>query len=165
MIGFASASRLHSNDNHSFHTTSSAHTNLHIRSIDTESILVFLPMSKSKAKRKQQGSQPGGGPVAKKLKTDPQVTVTVTVTPKLVNTLVPEEDLEITVDTLRILAEHPSLIKSKACKDLRTAAFEFRKACTTGFNAAGSSRSRDIFPQPSKRNIERCVCIPVGTPN
>lgn len=102
-------------------------------------------MAKSKAKRKQQSLQLGGGPEAKKLKTDPQVTLTVTVTPKLLNTVVPEEDLEITVDTLRALAEHPSLIKSKACKDLRTAAFEFRKACTTGFNAAGSSRSRDIL--------------------
>lgn len=70
-----------------------------------------------------------------------QLTVTVTLNhPRSLNTVVPEEDLEITVDTLRTLAENPGLIKSKACKDLRTAVFEFRKACTTGFNAAGSSR-------------------------
>lgn len=99
-------------------------------------------MSKSKGKRKQQSLQLVGGSAAKKLKTE-QVTVTVTVTPQSLGTVVPEEDLEITVDTLRALAENPSLIKSKGCKDLRTAVFDFRKACTTGFNAAGSSRSPD----------------------
>lgn len=97
-------------------------------------------MAKSKGKRKQQSLQLADGLAAKKLKTE-QVTVTVTVNqPRSLNTVVPEEDLDITVDTLRTLAENPSLIKSKACKDLRTAVFDFRKACTTGFNAAGSSR-------------------------
>lgn len=97
-------------------------------------------MAKSKGKRKQQSLQLADGLAAKKLKTE-QMTVTVTVNhPTSLNTVVPEEDLDITVDTLRALAENPSLIKSKACKDLRTAVFDFRKACTTGFNAAGSSR-------------------------
>ncbi|EME81423.1 uncharacterized protein MYCFIDRAFT_81477 [Pseudocercospora fijiensis CIRAD86] len=50
--------------------------------------------------------------------------------------VVAPEDVEIVVETLQTLAEHPSIIKSKACKDLRTAVFEFRKACTTGVNAA-----------------------------
>ncbi|KUI73943.1 Prolyl 4-hydroxylase 1 [Cytospora mali] len=92
-------------------------------------------MAKSKVKRKQQSYQLVDGSAAKKLKTE-QMTLTVTVTPRSLNTVVPEEDLEITVDTLKALAENPSLIKSKACKDLRTAVFDFRKACTTGFNAA-----------------------------
>lgn len=93
-------------------------------------------MAKSKGKRKQQSVQLGDGLAAKKIKTE-QLTVTVTLNhPRSLNTVVPEEDLEITVDTLRTLAENPGLIKSKACKDLRTAVFEFRKACTTGFNAA-----------------------------
>ena len=55
--------------------------------------------------------------------------------------VVAPEDVEIVVETLQTLAEHPSIIKSKACKDLRTAVFEFRKACTTGVNAAGKHGS------------------------
>lgn len=55
--------------------------------------------------------------------------------------VVAPEDVEIVVETLQTLAEHASIIKSKACKDLRTAVFEFRKACTTGVNAAGKYRN------------------------
>lgn len=102
-------------------------------------------MSKSKQKRKQQGQQQQLGAV-KKVKTEHSAATTTPVLPtvgaafepKFLRTVVPEEDLEITVETLRALVENPGLIKSKACKDLRTAVFEFRKACTTGFNAAGS---------------------------
>lgn len=109
-------------------------------------------MSKSKQKRKQQSQQQQqqlGG--VKRIKTgqSPATTTTTPVLPtvgaaspfepKFLSTVVPEEDLEITVETLRALVENPGLIKSKACKDLRTAVFEFRKACTTGFNAAGLS--------------------------
>lgn len=98
-------------------------------------------MSKSKQKRKQQGQQLQQPGAVKKVKTEQPVLSTVgaaSFEPKFLSTVVPEEDLEITVDTLRALVENPGLIKSKACKDLRTAVFEFRKACTTGFNAAGS---------------------------
>ncbi|KAL1858053.1 hypothetical protein Daus18300_010165 [Diaporthe australafricana] len=103
-------------------------------------------MSKSKQKRKQQNQQQQVATV-KKIKTDhgsaastPVLpTVGATFEPKFLNTVVPEEDLEVTVDTLRTLVENPSLIKSKACKDLRTAVFEFRNACTTGFNAAADA--------------------------
>lgn len=49
------------------------------------------------------------------------------------------DDLDIAIDTLKTLAENPSVIKSKACKDLRTAVYDFRQACTTGFNAAGDT--------------------------
>lgn len=105
-------------------------------------------MSKSKQKRKQQSQQQQLGAV-KKIKTGQSSAAPVLPTvgaaapafePKLLSTVVPEEDLEITVETLRALVENPGLIKSKACKDLRTAVFEFRKACTTGFNAAGALR-------------------------
>lgn len=92
-------------------------------------------MAKSKAKRKQQASQATNGVVAKKMKMEPAAAVTLTGStyePKLLQTLVPDEDLEIAVDTLRALADNPSLIKSKACKDLRAAVFEFKQACTTG---------------------------------
>lgn len=105
-------------------------------------------MSKSKQKRKQQSQQQQQHGAVKKLKTEQSAATPVLPTvgaaapaafePKFLSTVVPEEDLEITVDTLRALVENPGLIKSKACKDLRTAVFEFRKACTTGFNAAGA---------------------------
>lgn len=54
--------------------------------------------------------------------------------PKSLGAVVSGEELEITVDTLQTLAKHPSVIKSKGCKDLRAAVYDFRQACTTGVN-------------------------------
>lgn len=103
-------------------------------------------MSKSKQKRKQASSQGGAnGSVAKKPKTtDTPATLTLTGSsspyePKLLQTVVSEEELDITVDTLRTLAANPSLIKSKACKDLRAAVFDFKQASTTGALAASDA--------------------------
>lgn len=56
-----------------------------------------------------------------------------------IETVVPAEDLEIAAETLEALSQHPSLIKSKACKDLRTAVYNFRQASTTGMIAAEKS--------------------------
>lgn len=50
------------------------------------------------------------------------------------------EEMEIAVETLQSLTEHPALIKSKACKDLRAAVYNFRQASTTGMAAAGTLR-------------------------
>jgi hypothetical protein len=61
--------------------------------------------------------------------------------PTNVNSLVSSEEIEVTVETLQSLTEYPALIKSKACKDLRTAVFDFRQACTTGMNSAGEYRA------------------------
>jgi hypothetical protein len=58
------------------------------------------------------------------------------VEPKSLQTLISDEELETTIDTLTLLADYPSIIKSKACKDLRVAVWEFRQACTTGVNSA-----------------------------
>lgn len=55
--------------------------------------------------------------------------------PTTMASVVPAEDVEITLETLQALAAHPSVIKSKSCKDLRTAVFNFSQACTTGRNA------------------------------
>lgn len=55
-----------------------------------------------------------------------------------IHAVVAPEDVEIAVETLEALAEHPGVIKSKACKDLRTAVFAFKQACTTGVNAIGT---------------------------
>lgn len=102
-------------------------------------------MAKSKAKRKLQASQVANGSVAKKLKADPAAVVGAAITltgtayePKLLHTVVPDEDLEITVDTLRALADNPGLIKSRACRDLRAAVFDFKQASTTGAIAASA---------------------------
>ncbi|KAH8805957.1 hypothetical protein F5884DRAFT_466601 [Xylogone sp. PMI_703] len=107
-------------------------------------------MSKSKNKRRQQTQQTNNA--AKKAKISPIVPhrngagadgdadaspdQAPLLQVKTLHTLIPADDLDITIDTLNILAGNPSLIKSKACKDLRTAVYDFRNACTTGFNAS-----------------------------
>jgi hypothetical protein len=98
-------------------------------------------MTKSKQKRKQQGGTPEGP--SKKLKTPPTITPPPeksAVEPKTIQSIgLEQDDLDIAIDTLNTLAENPAVIKSKACKDLRTAVYEFRQACTTGFNASSLS--------------------------
>lgn len=59
--------------------------------------------------------------------------------PSSVHSVISPEEIEVTVETLQTLSGHPTLIKSKACKDLRTAVYDFRQACTTGLNSAGES--------------------------
>ncbi|KAB8556590.1 hypothetical protein FH972_025627 [Carpinus fangiana] len=59
--------------------------------------------------------------------------------PKNLQTLVDEDELEITIDTLNLLSEYPGLIKSKTCKDLRVAVYNFRQACTTGVNTSADT--------------------------
>lgn len=94
-------------------------------------------MAKLKGKRKQQGVQDGAP--AKKLKTAAIVTPPPDIgEPKTIQSIgLEQEDLDLAIDTLTTLAEYPIVIKSKACKDLRTAVYEFRQACTTGFNSTG----------------------------
>jgi hypothetical protein len=57
--------------------------------------------------------------------------------PSNVHSVVSYEEIEVSVETLQALTAYPNLIKSKACKDLRTAVYGFRQACTTGLNSAG----------------------------
>jgi hypothetical protein len=96
-------------------------------------------MTKSKNKRKQ-GALPIGAPL-KKIKSGPTVTPPPERPTGELKTIqsvgLEDDDLDIAIDTLNALTQNPSVIKSKACKELRTAVYEFRKACTTGFNAAG----------------------------
>lgn len=95
-------------------------------------------MAKSKAKRKQQILPAEQS--SKKAKTSSIITPPPENSsgPKtLHDLLIVEEDIEISVDTLNTLAQNPAVIKSKACKELRSAVFDFRNACTTGFNASG----------------------------
>ncbi|KND92854.1 hypothetical protein TOPH_02899 [Tolypocladium ophioglossoides CBS 100239] len=56
--------------------------------------------------------------------------------PKSLQTVISEEELDVTIETLTTLAQYPSLTKSKACKNIRVAVYEFRQSCTTGVSAA-----------------------------
>ncbi|KAG9245938.1 hypothetical protein BJ878DRAFT_323353 [Calycina marina] len=95
-------------------------------------------MSKSKGKRKTQELQTGTA--AKKAKLAVVTPPTDLTDAKTIGSIGLEEaDLEITVDTLNSLAQQPSVMKSKACKGLRTAVYDFRQACTTGLSAGGDS--------------------------
>jgi hypothetical protein len=58
------------------------------------------------------------------------------VEPKSLQTVVSDDELEITIETLQLLSQYPNLIKSKACKDLRVAVYDFKQACTTGMNTS-----------------------------
>lgn len=66
--------------------------------------------------------------------------------PKSLQTVISDEELEITIDTLATLAKYPNLTKSKLCKDLRVAVYDFRQSCTTGVNAAGRFSHRRTKP-------------------
>lgn len=67
----------------------------------------------------------------------PPATTTTSTTPTNAYAVISPEEIDVTVETLQTLAEHPALIKSKACKELRTAVYAFRQASTTGLIAAG----------------------------
>lgn len=67
--------------------------------------------------------------------------------PANVHSVISSEEIEVAVETLQTLAEHPVLIKSKACKDLRTAVYGFRQACTTGLNSAGNDIESSFLRQ------------------
>jgi hypothetical protein len=56
--------------------------------------------------------------------------------PKSLHTLISEEELEVTIETLQTLSKYPSVMKSKACKDLRVAVYDFKQACTIGVNTS-----------------------------
>lgn len=103
-------------------------------------------MAKSKAaakrKRNTQASTPNKLQKACGIATPPldhEATATAAVAtaePRSAQAVISPEELEITIETLQTLAQYPALIKSKACKDLRVAVYDFRQACTTGVNTA-----------------------------
>ncbi|KAJ5205128.1 Prolyl 4-hydroxylase alpha subunit [Penicillium cf. griseofulvum] len=94
-------------------------------------------MAKSKAAKRKRNAQvdlPQKLPKAVPNLTPPPDGITVESTH--LNAVVSDEELDITIETLAALAQYPSLTKSKACKDLRVAVYDFRQACTTGVNTA-----------------------------
>ena len=101
-------------------------------------LLLQTTMAKSKAAKRKRNAQidlPQKQAKASSTLTPPPDGTTLE--PKHLNTIVSDEELDITVETLTALAQYPNLTKSKACKDLRVAVYDFRQACTTGVNNAG----------------------------
>lgn len=120
-----------------------------------------MPKSK-KPKNKQQRLDPlAGKKTSGPLMPAPSPPKIVDADPKNLDTLIPAEDLDITVDTLQLLAEYPSLIKLKVCKDLRVAVFNFRQAATTGLNSAGSLTL--TFSIEVEKLISSSICQPNST--
>ena len=95
-------------------------------------------MAQSKAakrKRKAQAEQPKK--LAKIASADAAQPAAEALEPKSLQTVISEEELEITIDTLKTLSQYPNLTKSKTCKDIRVAVYDFRQSCNTGVNSAG----------------------------
>ena len=105
-------------------------------------------MAKTNNNKKRKSNAPPAGQLPNKLAKNvttitppPENDDATSVEPRSIQTVISEEELEITVDTLNTLAKYPGLIKSKQCKDLRVAVYDFRQACQTGVNTA-----RESFP-------------------
>ncbi|KAK2008069.1 prolyl 4-hydroxylase [Colletotrichum eremochloae] len=100
-------------------------------------------MTKSKAKKRKQIAQ---AELPRKVpKTATNTTITppdsgddnaAALEPKSIQTVISDEELDIAVETLNTLAKYPNLIKSKQCRDLRVAVYEFRQNCASGLNNA-----------------------------
>ena len=74
------------------------------------------------------------------------------------HTVISPDEIELAVETLETLSKHPAIIKSKVCKELRTAVFDFRQACTTGINSAGDYES-SVFKLFNTNYSQRRVAI------
>ncbi|KAI0436137.1 prolyl 4-hydroxylase [Xylaria telfairii] len=68
--------------------------------------------------------------------------------------VISEEEIAITVETLDSLAQHPALIKSKACRNLRTAVYGFKQACTTGMNTIGEDAETNLTSRVSAALVD-----------
>src|SRR5436190_8721815 len=99
--------------------------------------------AKRKLEREAQSNRPNKKSTTTKtlpLSPSPDASSTDRSDPKSLATVVSEEEMEITIEALDALAQHPTLIKTKACRNLRTAVYGFRQACTTGVNTIGKDR-------------------------
>lgn len=92
-------------------------------------------MAKSKNKRKQPDASISAVPKRQKAGQEPITPPPDNHAKTIASVGLCDEDIELAIDTLNTLAANPAVIKTKACKDLRTTVYEFSKACTTGLNA------------------------------
>lgn len=104
-------------------------------------------MAKSKSKKRKQNAQADIPRKAPKTAT-PTITpppdsddAGTPLEPKSLQTVVSDEELDITIETLNTLAQYPNLIKSKPCRDIRVAVYDFRQACASGVNSARTLQS------------------------
>ena len=98
-------------------------------------------MAQSKAakrKRKAQADADASNKAGKAAKTSATAAATTPLEPETLQAVISNEELDITIETLATLAQHPSLTKAKPCKKLRAAVYDFRQSCTTGVNAASA---------------------------
>jgi hypothetical protein len=125
-------------------TSSSAHGKILSKNLEQNTPRIMSRTKGAKRKRIAQVDIPNklSKPVARTLPSPDSLAGSE---PRSLSTLVSDEELEITVDTLITLADNPSVIKSKACKELRAAVYDFRQACTTGVNTAGLFSHEEIF--------------------
>lgn len=96
-------------------------------------------MAKSKAQKRKRAAQTDDP--RKQLKPATLTPPDSPIEAKSLATVTSDEELDITIETLLSLSKHPNLIKTKQCKDLRTAVYDFRQACTTGANAFDATGS------------------------
>lgn len=102
-------------------------------------------MSKTKAAKRKRQIQAAQSLQPKKIAKTANLppnrdgaTPPATIPTSLQSVLLPE-DLEITVETLNTLAQNPQLIKTKGCKDLRVAIYDFRQASTVGMDLTANA--------------------------
>lgn len=141
-------------------------------------------MTQNKAAKRKRNAK--AQQAQKMAKLEPAAAAPITTTaadlePQSLHSVISEEELEIATDTLATLAKYPNLTKSKHCKDLRVAVYEFRQSCTTGVNSAGTLKihhhhcvvraltytarrgSEPYSPshgRPQRRKISRCQDSP-----
>lgn len=110
--------------------------------------------SKLKAKRKLQNQPVQNGSLIKKARISniaeevetPEPTSAPSATS--LQSLFTSDEIATTLEVLNLLAENPAVIKSKGCKDLRSAVYEFRQACTTGLNNVAGLHYLFLDPFP-----------------
>ncbi|KAK4184635.1 hypothetical protein QBC35DRAFT_46664 [Podospora australis] len=79
--------------------------------------------------------------------------------PRTLQTVISDEELDIAVDTLKTIAQYPNLIKSKGCKDLRAAVYDFRQASTVDGGSNGSLTARITAALTDERYTEARILL------
>lgn len=89
-------------------------------------------MSKSKAAKRRNNVSVAGQNKKAKVSGPPTPPLEDVQPVTTISEIVSEEELDITVETLQTLSQHPALLKSKACRDVRVAVYDFKQVCTVG---------------------------------
>ena len=95
-------------------------------------------MTKSKSAKRKRNAQVEISRKFQKLPNTitPPPDATAVTKPKTLDALLSNDELETAIDTLNLLSEYPNVTKSKQCKGIRVAVYNFRQACNIGINAA-----------------------------